>query len=108
MTFISGFVCSDGYVLNGEGSFFYPGDFTKRYTGQPNVDGPVSSLRFELLREGIEDYEYLNMLRDIGDSKFADSIVHNMVIDVSTFSRSLDDLYAARRAMAQRLEKPGH
>ncbi|MEP7108164.1 MAG: glycoside hydrolase domain-containing protein [Ferruginibacter sp.] len=106
VTFISGFVCSDGYVLNGEGSFFYPGDFTKRYTGQPDLDGPVSSLRFELLREGIEDYEYINMLRDIGESKFADSIVHSIVIDVSTFSRNLEDLYAARKAMAQRLEKP--
>jgi len=108
VTFISGFLCSDGYILNGEGSFFYPGDFTKRYTGQPNVDGPVSSLRFELLREGIEDYEYINMLKDLGDNKFADSIVHNMVIDVSTFSRNLEDLYAARKAMAQRLETLAH
>jgi hypothetical protein len=105
VTFISGFECSDGYILNGEGSFLYPGDFAKRYTNQPDVDGPVSSLRFELLREGIEDYEYISMLRDKGDSKFADSIVQNMAIDVSTFSRNLEDLYAARRAMALRLEK---
>jgi hypothetical protein len=105
VTFISGFECSDGYILNGEGSFFYPGDFTKRYTNQPDVNGPVSSLRFELLREGIEDYEYISMLRDKGDSKFADSIVQNMAIDVSTFSRNLEDLYAARRAMALQLEK---
>jgi Domain of unknown function (DUF4091) len=93
--------------LNGEGSLLYPGDFTKRYTDQPNVEGPVSSMRFELLREGIEDYEYINMLRDMGESKFADSVVHNMVIDVSTFSRNLEDLYAVRRAMALRLEKAG-
>jgi hypothetical protein len=76
-----------------------------RFTGQPNVDGPVSSLRFELLREGIEDYEYINLLKDLGDRNFADSVVHDMVIDVSTFSRNRDDLYAARKAMAQRLEK---
>lgn len=105
LTFISGFLCSDGYVLNGEGSFFYPGDYTKRYTGQPDVEGPVSSLRFELLREGIEDYDYISMLKDKGETKFADSIVHDMVIDVSTFSRNTADLYAARKAMAQRLEK---
>jgi hypothetical protein len=105
ITFISGFLCSDGYLLNGEGSLLYPGDHVKRFTGQPNVDGPVSSLRFELLREGIEDYEYINMLKDLGDREFADSIVHGMVIDVSTFSRNRDDLYAARKAMAQRLEK---
>ena len=107
VTFISGFVCSDGYVLNGEGSLMYPGDFTKGYTNQPNVEGPVSSVRFELLREGIEDYEYISMLRDRGEGEFADSVVHNMVIDVSTFSRNLEDLYAARRVMALQLEKTG-
>jgi len=47
------------------------------------------------------------MFRDMGESKFADSVAHNMVIDVSTFSRNLEDLYTARKAMAQRLEKPG-
>ncbi|MEP7258632.1 MAG: DUF4091 domain-containing protein, partial [Flavitalea sp.] len=105
VTFISGFLCSDGYLLNGEGSLLYPGDYTKRYTGQPNVDGPVSSIRFELLREGIEDYEYINMLKAAGDKSFADSAVHSMVIDVSTFSRNREDLYSLRKAMAERLEK---
>lgn len=104
VTFISGFVCSDGYVLNGEGSVIYPGDFVKRYTNQPNVDGPVSSMRFELLREGIEDYEYLWMLRESGDKEFADSLVKNMVVDVKAFSRNVADLYSTRKAIAQRLE----
>jgi hypothetical protein len=105
ITFISGFLCSDGYLLNGEGSLLYPGDHTKTYTGQPDVIGPVSSIRFELLREGIEDYEYLWMLKELGDKKYADTMVHNMVIDVSTFSRNRDDLYSARKAMAHRLEE---
>lgn len=105
VTFISGFVCSDGHVLNGEGSLLYPGDYTKRYTGQPNVNGPVSSIRFELLREGIEDYEYLWMLKDLGDKEFADSQVRNLVIDVSSFSRNGEELYLTRKAIARRLEK---
>ncbi|MEJ7677177.1 MAG: DUF4091 domain-containing protein [Segetibacter sp.] len=92
-------------MLNGEGSLVYPGDFTKEYTKQPNVDGPVSSIRFELLREGIEDYEYLWMLKDLGDKQFADSMINNMAIDVSTFSRSQQDLYSTRKAMAKRLEE---
>lgn len=108
VTFISGYLCSDGYLLNGEGSLLYPGDFTKEYTKQPNVDGPVSSIRFELLREGIEDYEYLWMLKDLGDNKFADSMINNMVIDVSTFSRNQQDLYSTRKAMAKRLEELIH
>ena len=105
VTFISGYLCSDGYVLNGEGSLLYPGDNVKRYTRQPDVNGPVSSIRFELLREGIEDYDYIQMLKNQGDSGFVDSIVSKMVIDVSTFSRNVEDLYAARKLMATRLEK---
>jgi len=108
VTYISGFDCSNGYVLNGEGSLIYPGDFTKKYTGQPNVNGPVSSIRFELLREGIEDYEYLWMLKDLGDKEFAEAQIHNRVIDVSTFSRNLEELYLSRKAMARRLEKLAH
>ena len=104
VTFISGFVCSDGHVLNGEGSLLYPGDHTRRYTGQPNVNGPVSSLRFELLREGIEDYEYLWMLKESGDKEFADTQTRNLVIDVSSFSRNVEELYNVRKAMARRLE----
>ena len=104
VTFISGFVCSDGGVLNGEGSLLYPGDRTERYTGQPDVNGPVSSIRFELLREGLEDYEYLWMLEEAGQKEFADEQVRNLVIDVSAFSRNLDEVYNARKMMARRLE----
>jgi hypothetical protein len=105
VTFISGYLCSDGYVLNGEGSLLYPGDYVKRYTGQPDVNGPVSSIRFELLREGIEDYDYIQLLKQAGQNEFADAVVGKMVIDVSTFSRNVDELYAARKAMAEQLEK---
>lgn len=105
ITFISGFLCSDGYLLNGEGALLYPGDHAKRFTGQPDVDGPISSIRFELLREGIEDYEYLQMLKNLGDGEYADSLISQMVIDVSAFSRSREELYSIRKAMAERLEK---
>ena len=104
VTFISGYLCSDGYVLNGEGSLLYPGDFVKRYTGQPDVSGPVSSIMFELLREGIEDYDYIQMLKRAGQNEFAEEVVGKMVIDVSTFSRNVQELYAARKLMAEKLE----
>jgi hypothetical protein len=103
-TFHSGFLCSGGWVLNGEGSLVYPGDHTKRYTGQPDVDGPVSSIRFELLREGIEDHTVLSMLKNSGNEAFGQKQVRDLVIDVSAFSRNLKELYLAREAMARRLE----
>lgn len=40
---------------NGDGYLLYP--------GKPlGIDGPVSSIRFEQAREGVEDYEYLQLL----------------------------------------------
>lgn len=103
-TFHSGFLCSGGWVLNGEGSVVYPGDRVKRYTGQPNIQGPVSSIRFELLREGIEDHVVLSMLKKSGNEAFAQQHVNDLVVDVSAFSRNLKDLYLARQEMARRLE----
>ena len=43
----------------GEGMLLYPGNLVERYTGQENVYGPVGSLRFALLREGLEELELL-------------------------------------------------
>ncbi|NWG14419.1 MAG: DUF4091 domain-containing protein, partial [Acidobacteria bacterium] len=104
VTFLSGFLCSDGYVLNGEGCLVYPGDRARRYAGQANVDGPVSSLRLELLREGIEDYEYLWLMKSLGDTESADRFAREMVVDVSTFSRNVEELFIQRQKMAERIE----
>ncbi len=103
VTYLSGFLCSGGYVLNGEGSLLYPGDRAPRYTGQKAVDGPVSSIRFELLREGIEDYEYLWLLKSLGDSEFANQTAAGLVVDVSAFSRNVEELFAARKRVADRI-----
>lgn len=104
-TFHSGFLCSDGWILNGEGSLIYPGDYTENFTEQPDINGPVSSIRMELLREGIEDHVYLSMLKDLGAEEFVKGQVDKLVIDVSAFSRNLEDLYQNRREMAERLEE---
>ncbi|MDR2894905.1 MAG: DUF4091 domain-containing protein, partial [Alistipes sp.] len=103
-TFPSGFLCSDGWILNGEGTLWYPGDNVRQYTGQPDVEGPISSIRFELLREGIEDFVYLSMLKDLGDEAFSDYMAESMVVDVKAFSRNVAVLHDTRREMARRIE----
>jgi hypothetical protein len=77
----------------------------RRYTGQKDVDGPVSSIRFELLREGIEDYEYLWLLRSLGDGELADKIASELVRGVREFTRDPSALLEARAKMAARLEQ---
>ena len=47
---------------NGDGRFIYPPPAVFVGDG-PVLQGPVESIRWEMLRDGIEDYEYLVMLR---------------------------------------------
>ena len=47
---------------NGDGYFLYPGP-----------DGPLTSLRFEIMRDGVEDYDALRMLQALVDEKGDDA-----------------------------------
>ena len=49
---------------NGDGRFFYPPLASVQGDGKgPIFDAPVGSIRGEMLRDGIEDYEYFVMLK---------------------------------------------
>ena len=49
---------------NGDGRFLYPPAQAAQPSATPIVDaGPVDSLRLEMLRDGIEDYEYFALLK---------------------------------------------
>jgi len=51
---------------NGDGRFIYPPEeAADGKPGRPVMEGPVDSIRWEMLRDGIEDYEYLAMLRNL-------------------------------------------
>ena len=55
---------------NGDGRFIYPPEAAAAaHPAQPVLDGPVDSIRWELLRDGIEDYEYLALLKRLLASK---------------------------------------
>ena len=48
--------CYSMFRSNGDGTLIYPGP-----------DGAIPSLRLKLIRDGIDDYEYLTMLRDVAN-----------------------------------------
>jgi hypothetical protein len=55
---------------NGDGRFVYPPEAAA--DGRPEapvLDGPVDSIRWEMLRDGIEDYEYLVILKNLIEAK---------------------------------------
>ena len=50
---------------NGDGRFIYPPLACQQPSDTPVLAGPVDSIRWEMLRDGIEDYEYHVMLRKL-------------------------------------------
>ncbi|UCD51876.1 MAG: DUF4091 domain-containing protein [Phycisphaerales bacterium] len=51
---------------NGDGRFVYPPlAAADANPSEPVLAGPVDSIRWEMLRDGIEDYEYFVLLRDL-------------------------------------------
>jgi len=67
MSWTSGYGTPEGKRLpwgNGDGRFIYPPTAAAAgHPKEPILDGPVDSIRWEQLRDGIEDYEYLVLLR---------------------------------------------
>lgn len=84
--------------LRGDGSLFYP--------GKPvGVDGPVSSLRLEVIRDGLEDFDYLTL----AEAKLGNEAVQGYVVKLA---RNLKDyeqdplaLERVRRELGALLEK---
>ncbi|MEK7476814.1 MAG: glycoside hydrolase domain-containing protein [Candidatus Coatesbacteria bacterium] len=55
---------------NGDGRFLYPPEAAADgHPAGPVLAGPVDSIRWEHLRDGIEDYEYLAILKRLIDAK---------------------------------------
>ena len=69
MGWTSGYSTPDGQKRawgNGDGRFVYPPvEAADGNPGRPILEGPVDSIRWEMLRDGIEDYEYLAILKHL-------------------------------------------
>lgn len=83
---------------NGEGSLFYPGE-------DAGVQGPVASMRLKMVREGMEDYEYLHMLTKLRGQEFADGFVSKVCKDWFTWEKDPAVLYEVRDEIADAIEE---
>jgi hypothetical protein len=55
---------------NGDGRFVYPPvEAADGNPARPILEGPVDSIRWEMLRDGIEDYEYFVILKNLISAK---------------------------------------
>jgi hypothetical protein len=95
------------YDGNGDGFMFYPPkDGTIAFDAcNSQSNRLVPSIRWELLREGMEDYEYLWLLNEgdpqIGVANEADTLAGQFIDSRTLFSRVPTDLYETRAAIAE-------
>jgi hypothetical protein len=88
------------FAGNGDGNLVYP--------GTPNKIGgttpvPVSSIRLKMIREGMEDYEYLKLVSDLGDPEFARQQASLVAQNTYTITGDPQVVYLARAALAKRI-----
>jgi hypothetical protein len=88
------------FGTNGDGTLFYP--------GKPSVIGgrtdiPCFSIRLLLIRQSLQDYEYMHLLAQRGRRALVDSLVRSVVRSSSDFDHDPSRLLHARLVMGQAL-----
>ena len=122
MGYVSGYDRPPGYIGywgNGDGRFLYPPNRDVAADRRKHIEGPVSSIRWEMLREGLEDYEYFWLLRDavaharkakvdspaLAEAEALLQIPEQIITSQTEFTRDPQPLHAHRRALAQAIER---
>jgi hypothetical protein len=85
---------------NGDGTLFVPG--TPAEIGG-TTDIPCATIRLKMIREGMEDYEYLKLLSDAGDPALAKQIAAELFPHAYETDQSPQALMAARARIAARI-----
>jgi hypothetical protein len=97
---------------NGDGRFIYPPAITA--DNKPIINGPVESIRWEMLRDGIEDYEYFTILKKLlkerGDRLTPEKRNrYKKLLEVpGDVSKSIDDFTKSPRPIETHREKLAH
>ncbi len=108
------------YWGNGDGRFIYPPQAAAvpgKSGPDPVIELPVSSIRWEMLREGIEDYEMLYLLRELLDKRRADlspeqiekyeallEVPQSITNDMITFTTNPAPIHARRAEVGEAIE----
>ncbi len=87
---------------NGDGSLVYPGK-PERIGGTTDI--PIESIRLKLIREGMEDYEYLAALAASGERRLADESAARIVRKAYDWEHDPRVLYSVRHGIGERLSR---
>ncbi|MGI5819911.1 MAG: glycoside hydrolase domain-containing protein [Armatimonadota bacterium] len=98
---------------NGDGRLIYPPRVDPNEEGEPIISGPIDSIRWEMLRDGFEDYEYFALLSERvaanpnAEARALLEVPAQVAASSIEFSRDPQPLYAHRRALARAIERLG-
>jgi len=110
-----------GYWGNGDGRFLYPPNRDVKTDKRKHLTGPICSLRWEMLREGIEDYEYFTLLDEriaaanrrgvsaglVQQAEQLALVPDAVITDDKTYSQDPQPLHQHRRRLAEMIERLG-
>ena len=84
----------------GDGTLMYPG--SSAYAGT-TIPIWLPSIRLKMIRDGMQDYEYLNAFTKLGEGAFANQQARSFITNSYTFNNDPAALEAARMALGSRL-----
>jgi hypothetical protein len=95
--------------VNNTGAFSsanYPGEGMLVYPGQQvGVKGVVASMRLKWLRDGVEDYEYIQILKNLGKEDVALQIARSVGADWTHWTRDAGAIESARQQLGQAINQ---
>jgi hypothetical protein len=89
---------------NGDGTLFYPGR-SSQIGGRSDI--PVDSVRLALIREGLEDYEYLALYQRVAGRAAAEALAATIAGKTYRWEHDGARLMAARHRMAEAIDRAG-
>lgn len=89
----------------GDGTLMYPG--STAYAGTP-IPIWLPSMRLKHIRDGMQDYEYLNALQKLGQGLFVDSQVKSLITNSYTFVTDPVAFESVREALGTKLHQLAH
>jgi hypothetical protein len=94
--------------VNNAGTFAsanYPGEGMLVYPGQPvGVKGVVASMRMKWLRDGVEDYDYVQVLKSLGKEDVAMQISRSVGPDWTKWTRDPNAIESARKKLGETID----
>jgi hypothetical protein len=84
----------------------YPGEGLLVYPGKDvGLSGVVPSMRLKQLREGVEDYEYVAILKRLGRGDWALGLVRSVAPDWRNWTRDANALEAVRHQLGAEIDR---